>query len=151
MRTCNVCKIEKSFDDFYNVKSFPQGKAYTCKPCSRERSRKWSKENPEQKKQQGLKDYAQNKQAYSYRARQREMSRRNAMPDWLTEDQIKEIENMYWLRNDLYAVTGEQYHVDHIVPLQGKNICGLHVPWNLQILPSDLNLLKGNKHGPRKL
>ena len=56
---------------------------------------------------------------------------------------------MYWLASDLFKVTGEEYHVDHIVPLVGVDVCGLHVPWNLQVLPSDLNLKKGNKHAAK--
>jgi hypothetical protein len=64
----------------------------------------------------------------------------------LTEDHIKQMQNIYWLARDLTVINGEPYEVDHIIPIKGEDVCGLHVPWNLQILPKDLNRSKGNKY-----
>jgi hypothetical protein len=75
----------------------------------------------------------------------RHASKLERTPKWLTKEQKAEIEQFYWLARDLYVSTGELYNVDHIVPLQGENVCGLHVPWNLQVLPSDVNIAKGNR------
>ena len=73
-------------------------------------------------------------------------ARHNATPDWLTREHLKEIEEFYILAKELAWLNGgEILQVDHIVPLQGKDVCGLHVPWNLQILTKAENVKKFNK------
>ena len=67
---------------------------------------------------------------------------KNATPSWANKESIKEI---YQLAAKLTESTGIMHEVDHIVPLKGKTVCGLHVPWNLQVLAAKDNLSKSNK------
>ena len=60
------------------------------------------------------------------------------MPKWVTKSELKQIQQFY-----INCPKG--YEVDHIVPLQGKNVKGLHVIWNLQYLPMSENRRKSNK------
>ncbi len=99
-------------------------------------------------KSKEIKEYkVKNKGSYSskkYR-RLRGARLRKAQPKWLTKQHKKQMQDMYTLMRDCRACTGEDYHVDHIVPLKGDHICGLHVPWNLQVLPASVNMSKSNK------
>jgi 5-methylcytosine-specific restriction endonuclease McrA len=65
-----------------------------------------------------------------------------ATPSWADLDEITLV---YKLAVEMQECENRKYHVDHIIPLQGKTVCGLHVSWNLQILPAEQNLKKGNK------
>lgn len=62
----------------------------------------------------------------------------------LTKDHIEEMKKIYEKAASMTKETGIAYHVDHIVPLKGETISGLHVPWNLQIIPASKNFSKGN-------
>lgn len=68
-----------------------------------------------------------------------------ATPRWLNKGHWFEIGCVYLYRDALKRI-GLDYHVDHIVPLQGKKVSGLHVPENLQVLPADRNRLKNNHY-----
>jgi 5-methylcytosine-specific restriction endonuclease McrA len=70
---------------------------------------------------------------------------RDATPKWLTENQRMEIRLKYRLAIELSRATGERHAVDHIIPLHGESVCGLHVPWNLQVLTQKDNLTKYNR------
>ena len=70
---------------------------------------------------------------------------RDATPKWLTAEQKLEIRFHYRLAIALSRSTKIPHAVDHIVPLQGEDVCGLHVPWNMQVLTQDENLQKSNK------
>jgi hypothetical protein len=69
---------------------------------------------------------------YSDRGAKQRTKVSQAMPAWVDEEEIKRI----------YRNCPDGHHVDHIVPLKGINVCGLHVPWNLQYLPATENIKK---------
>lgn len=66
-------------------------------------------------------------------------------PQWLTEDDHWMMEQTYEFAALRTKIFGFAWHVDHIVPLQGKKVSGLHVPWNLQVIPAMENISKNNK------
>lgn len=59
---------------------------------------------------------------------------------------LQKMEPFYKKARALTKSTGTKYSVDHIVPLQGINVCGLHASWNLQVMTIAANLAKGNRH-----
>ena len=71
----------------------------------------------------------------------------NRAPPWLTKEHRSEMRAFYAIRDWLNATMfGAKYEVDHIVPLRGRTVSGLHVPWNLQVLRAKENARKGNTH-----
>ena len=75
----------------------------------------------------------------------RRRKHREATPNWLSRTQRSEIRQIYQIAITMTQTTGEQYVVDHIVPLRSHEVCGLHVPWNLRVITQEENLVKSNK------
>lgn len=100
---------------------------------SAEIKKAWRQRNPDADRAYYLankdRKYA-SRDAYRRRCRQ-------AMPSWVDRGQIITI----YRRAKALGLS-----VDHIVPLNGENVCGLHVPWNLQLMPLRENIAKGNRY-----
>ena len=64
---------------------------------------------------------------------------------WLSKTDRDWMADIYKTSLEITEATGEVYQVDHIVPLCGKTVSGLHVPWNLQIIPASENAEKRDK------
>jgi hypothetical protein len=75
----------------------------------------------------------------------RDAAKLQRTPKWLTETHLAQIELFYDSAAKLSKELSISIHVDHILPLQGKPVSGLHVPWNLQLLPAKENISKGNR------
>lgn len=89
--------------------------------------------------------YATQKDTYVEKSARRRASKLCATPPWLDETHKRRLQSIYKACRNVTKRTGKAHHVDHIVPLKGQNVCGLHVWWNLRIVPSEMNLSKGNK------
>ena len=77
-------------------------------------------------------------------AGERRAAKLNATPSWLTKADRLDIAAMYERAATLTAQTGEKHEVDHVVPLRSGVVCGLHVPWNLEVIKAYKNRAKSN-------
>lgn len=93
----------------------------------------------------GRRRNSKHKAAILARARLGKLARLNRTPKWLTIEDIKLIEAKYAMAKWLGEVVGVAYHVDHVIPLRGTLVSGLHVPDNLCVLQGSINASKGNK------
>lgn len=107
-----------------------------CIICCSIRNRKYFSNNKDKKRQYDKQYHLDNIDEYLLRNKIRKKRLRKATPPWADMGAIKRI----------YREAHEKrMHVDHIIPLNGKNVSGLHVENNLQILPPMDNIRKGNR------
>jgi hypothetical protein len=122
LKLCTKCTqvLELNTNNFYNNLSNKTGFSDICKECS---------------KLMRVSSYLKNPQKEIADNRNRQLENINRIPKWADLAAIDEF----------YRNRPQGYHVDHIIPLRGENVCGLHVLENLQYLPAAENLAKGNR------
>lgn len=151
-KLCSKCKTVKSIESFYSTKN----NGAWCKDCHKqyrainaERINEKSKECHAKKQEHYSalkKAWKQNNKhlnrAYSldYLA-----SKKNRKPDWFSELDDFIIKEAHHLAKERESMTGFKWHVDHIIPLNGKKVSGLHTYLNIQVIPASTNVQKHNK------
>ncbi len=146
---CSQCQCEKSLTEFYLNSNKKPSKH--CKSCHLENGKNWRKNNPEKMLAIAKKSRDSNYQLCldrskewrkanlkydAFRAKLYRMRKQGQCPSWADIEAIKQI----------YLTCPDGYHVDHIIPLKGKLVSGLHVETNLQHLPAKENMQKRNRY-----
>ena len=132
-KKCSSCKETLSLLSFPKDKSRKGGYDNKCKSCTREKNSKW----------------VQNNKGLSLaKAVLKKMRASNRAPSWLTESDILAMKCIYQVAAMRNASSDIKWSVDHIIPLNGKTVCGLHVPSNLQVIPLSENRAKWNHYEP---
>jgi hypothetical protein len=160
MKRCCECRQEKPRPEFHKSKRHG-GLAPRCKVCAIAVASRWYQENKDRKRAYDAKRRREKRDLYrnaSKRWREnnpeskradtnsRRRSLRNQMPPWTSP---KDMRCFYEQAQRVSACLGSQFHVDHIIPIKGRGVRGLHVPWNLQVIPAIRNQIKSNHYSRR--
>lgn len=109
------------------------------KIAARNRSIQWRKDNPDKKKEMDKAFYEANRGLVnSYKAARRARVRQAIAP-WMTDGERKQIADLFVECKKISDETGIPHQVDHIIPLAGKYVSGLHTISNLRIITAEAN------------
>jgi len=174
-KSCARCRAISPLSEFHRDRTKEDGLCTVCKPCKRAtaigwnarnkarkaiQSRTWAENNPARQAEikrtyfeknrdahiRKLRDWgSQRKGYYASKCAERRFRQYLATPAWTDLD---EIELFYADAARLTFETGYVWHVDHIVPLRSKRVCGLHCPANLRVIPGSENQVKCNRYWP---
>ena len=162
MKTCNTCQKIKLLIEFYKQTTRGiNGVRGTCKECDNVKKKVYRANNRENLLATKKADYLVNQKRYlanKRKYRQTNKGKINALvaarkkiikqrtPVWLTDFDILKTKCIYSVAAMLTRENKEPWHVDHIIPLQGKIVSGLHTPANLQWIRGVDNITKKNKY-----
>lgn len=143
----HIKEYKKEYEKAHPEQKSNDGKRYRAKSREKiaEKRKIYDLQNKERKRLYDKEYRSKNKPRLSANKRNRELRKSESSPKWLTKFDLDYIKHIYIQSKELEKLDGIKRHVDHIVPLISDLVCGLHVPWNLQILPASENMSKKNK------
>ena len=159
MKTCTKCLTNKDCGFFHKDASRKDGYRNICKECvsaymkvNHEKNKehivakaiKWVAENREKHNVKCNKWAKQNPAKVNARTARRYACKTQATPKWLDADDHWMIEQAYELAALRTKMFSFPWEVDHVVPLRGKTVSGLHIPTNLQVVAQMENRRKSN-------
>jgi len=141
-RYCSKCKDLQNINQFHKSICRLSGFRSICSTCEgiyeddhkidkAIRTKKWSQNNKDKRNAAGAK---------------RRTAKLNRIPNWSSKEDELKIKDLYIKAKELEKQHGIKYHVDHIIPLQGKLVSGLHIADNLQAISAAENLSKSNTY-----
>jgi hypothetical protein len=172
LKVCSECKRALDLSAFHKNKRRKDGYHEYCKECRRAQyvrrdqpktmaraaKRYYSKREEclaqmrvryeairNQKMAYGREHYQKNKSKYLGNAAARKKHIKRATPAWFDDNHWFVVQEAYELAQRREALTGVPWDVDHIVPLRGKTVCGLHVKENIAVVPRVVNNFKRTK------
>jgi hypothetical protein len=143
---------QKEIERYERRKDYFKTKYATFKDYIKNKNKKYKDQNRITIRKKALEKYHKLKHTEKYVAQMRAngmkryASKKKRCPIWLSRDDLWIIKEAYALANLRKKIFRSGWHVDHIIPLQGKTVSGLHVPLNVQVVPAKWNLYKNNKH-----
>lgn len=162
MKKCTKCGETKLTSEFHRDKTHKDGFRSACKICVMsymglyyvsnketliKKVNNWVAANRDRHNEKCKRWVKRNSGKVNARTARRYASKTQATPKWVSENP-----DMLWLISEVYDLarlrtekTGNKWEVDHIVPLRGSNVCGLHTPFNLQVVLQSENRKKSNR------
>lgn len=142
MKVCIKCKIPQHVSCFSKA-GHEDKRRNTCKTCQASYRKKYYSVNKE-KENKDCRNYKKNNKGKVNSLNAKRHWRIRQSKELLSDFCKLQIEKIYNKCAE-YRKMGLDFHVDHIVPLNGKTVSGLHVPSNLRITTADFNYKKGSK------